>query len=208
MASLKLIDTKGADKGSVEGSDSIFDAQSNAPLVKEVVVALQANKRQGTHKVKGRSEVSGGGAKPFNQKGTGRARQGTIREPQMRGGGTVHGPRPRSYRQDVSTRSRRQALCIALSERNRGERLNVLTGLQIDAPKTKPFAQMVASVAPEGRKTLIVTAGHDKNLLLSARNIARVQVRTVEDVNALDVLNAVRVIVQEEALPKLEERLS
>lgn len=208
MASLKLIDTKGADKGSIEGSDSIFNAEANPTLVKEVVVALLANKRQGNHKVKGRSEVSGGGAKPFNQKGTGRARQGTIREPQMRGGGIVHGPTPRSYRQAVPTRTRRQALRIALSERTRGERLNVLTGLQVEAPKTKPFAQMIGCVAPEGRKTLIVTAGYDNNLLLSARNLNRVQIRTVEDVNALDVLNAVRIIVQEEALPKLEERLS
>jgi len=208
MASLNIIGIDGAGLGSVEASDKVFDAELNEPLVHQVVVALLANRRQGTHKTKNRSDVSGGGVKPFRQKGTGRARQGSIREPHMRGGGTVHGPRPRDYRKDVSVQVRRKALCIALSDRARNERLVVLKGLQIESPKTKPFAQMLEAVSPEGRKTLIVTSGHDENVLLSARNLEKVTVRSAAELNALDVVGAVRILVQEDAISKLEERLA
>lgn len=208
MASLKTVDMSGAEQGVVEAKDAVFAAPANEALVHDVVVGLQAAKRQGTHKTKTRAMVSGGGVKPFRQKGTGRARQGSSREPHMRGGGTIFGPVPRDYRQDVSVRFKRQALCCVLSERVRGDRLSVLKGFSVQGPKTKPFAEMIGRVAPEGRKTLIVTAGNDKNALLSSRNISRVTLRTAADVNALDVLNAVRVVVQEEALAQLEERLS
>jgi len=208
MASLKVVNMEGADVGALDATESVFAAPLNEAMVHDVVVGLLANKRQGTHKTKTRGEVSGGGIKPFRQKGTGRARQGSIREPHMRGGGTIFGPVPRDYRQNLPVRMKRQALCCALSERVRGERLSVVRGLAIEKPKTKPFAQMVAKVAPEGRKTLIVTAGMDENLLLSARNLSRVTVRTAADLNVLDVLRAVRIVVQEEAVAQLEERLS
>ncbi len=208
MASLKLVDMQGVEQGAVEASDKVFAAEANEPLVHEVMLALRNAMHQGTHKTKTRKEVQGGGAKPFRQKGTGRARQGSSREPQMRGGGTVHGPNPRSYRQKVPVRTRRQALCCTLSARAQSERLCVLKGFDISAPKTKPFAAMLDKVAPEMRKTLVVTAGLDQNVSLSARNIPRITLRTAADVNALDVLGAVRVIVQEEALRVLEERLS
>ncbi len=208
MASLKLINMEGADQGVVEASDAVFAVDPNEALVHAVIVALQNAKRQGTHKTKERNEISGGGAKPFRQKGTGRARQGSIREPQMRGGGTVFGPRPHGYRQNVPVRFRRQALCCVLSDRARTERVSVIQGLRLEAPKTKPFAQFINTAAPEGRKTLVVTAGVDENLTLSSRNMARVTLRTAADLNALDVLNAARVLVQEEALKQLEERLS
>jgi len=208
MASLKVVNMEGADLGALEAAEAVFAAAANEPMVHGVVVGLLANKRQGTHDTKTRGEVSGGGAKPFRQKGTGRARQGSSREPHMRGGGTIFGPHPRDYRQNLPVRVKRQALCCALSERVRGDRLSVLRGLAIDKPKTKPFAQMVGKVAPEGRKTLIVTAGMDENLLLSARNLPRVTVRTAADLNVLDVLRAVRIVVQEEAVAQLEERLS
>lgn len=208
MASLKLIDVNGNDKGVVEASDRVFDVEVNDALVHEVAVALASARHTGLHKTKTRREVSGGGVKPFRQKGTGRARQGSIREPQMRGGGTVFGPQVRSYRQSVSPRLRRQALCCVLSDRFRSDRLAVLSGMQVTEPKTKPFAQMLSKVSPEGRKTLVVTVGTDKNVLLSSRNIPQVTIRTASDVNAEDVLRAVRVLVQEEALAQLEERLS
>ncbi|MBI3118046.1 MAG: 50S ribosomal protein L4, partial [Candidatus Hydrogenedentes bacterium] len=149
-----------------------------------------------------------GGAKPFRQKGTGRARQGTNRAPQMRGGATVFGPVPRSYRHNISVRAKRQALCSLLSDRLRHEKLSVVSGLALERPKTKPFAEMVDKLAPEGRKTLVITVGQDKNLLLSSRNIPHVLVRTAADVNALDVAGALRVVLQEEAIAPLEERLS
>jgi large subunit ribosomal protein L4 len=208
MASLKILNIQGDDKGTVDANDAVFDVEENAGLVKEVVVALQNAKHQGTHKVKTRREVRGGGAKPFRQKGTGRARQGSSREPQMRGGGTTHGPVPRSYRQNVPKQIRRQALCCVLSSRARNERLTILQGLAFDAVKTKPVAEMVSKVSKEGRRTLLVTADYDKNLLLSSRNIGHVTVRTAAEVNTLDVMLAARVFVQEEALSKLEERLS
>jgi len=215
MASAPIFDMKGGQLGALDLSDTVFGVEANEQVVKDVVVALQANARQGTHSVKGRNDVSGGGVKPFRQKGTGRARQGTIRAPQMRGGGSVHGPQPRSYRKAVSSRSRKQALCCALSERVRGEKLSVVRGLAIDAPKTKPFAAMMTTLAPRTaedrgmpRKSLLVTAEHDDRVVLSMRNIPTVMVRTAMDVNALDILLACRVLVQEEAVAKLEERLS
>lgn len=208
MASLSIIDTQGAAQGTVDVSDSIFAAEINEGVVHQVVTSQQAAMRQGTHKVKNRSAVSGGGAKPFRQKGTGRARQGTSRSPQQRSGGTVFGPTPRSYRKDVPKKLRRMALCSALTSRTQDERLHVLKGMSVDGPKTKPFAAMVDAIAPEGRKTLIVTSEFDRNVLLSARNLPRVAVCTADEVNVVDVLTAVRVFVQEEALGRLQERLS
>lgn len=208
MASLTVVNTQGAEVGSVNASDAVFNVEPNVGLIHEVVIAFQANQRQGTHKAKVRSEVSGGGVKPFRQKGTGRARQGSIREPQMKGGGTVHGPVPRDYRQYVTPVVRRKALSMALTDRVRDAKLSVLQGLKLGAPKTKDFNTMLDKVAAEGRKTLLITPEYDETVLLSSRNIPRVTVRTAADVNAVDVLDAVRVIVQEEALPKLEERLS
>ena len=208
MASLKVYNTEGLEQSSLEASDQVFDAPENMSLVQNAVVALQSAKRQGTHKTKTRADVSGGGAKPFRQKGTGRARQGSSREPHMRGGGVIFGPVPRSYRQKVPTRVRRQALCCALSARVRADRLSVVSGLQVEAPKTKPLAAMISKLAPEGRKTLLVTSAIDQNVILSTRNIPRLTVRTAADVNVLDVLSAQRVVVAEGAVAKLEERLS
>jgi large subunit ribosomal protein L4 len=215
MASAKIIDTNGADHGSLELSDDVFGVVANETVVKEAVVALQANKRQGTVKCKGRSEVNHSTVKPFRQKGTGRARQGMTGVPHHKGGGKANGPQPRVHRQSVTTRLRRQALCCALSERVRGERLSVLRGLAVSAPKTKPFAAMMEKLAgrrDEDRgmphKSLLVTADKDDNVLLASRNLGKVLVRTAADVNVLDVLLAGRVLVTEEAIAKLQERLS
>ncbi len=208
MATLTTVNTQGAVTGHVVGSDHIFDVDANTGLIHDVVVAFQANQRQGTHKTKTRDEVSGGGVKPFRQKGTGRARQGSIREPQMKGGGTVHGPVPRDYRQYITPVVKRKALCMALTDRVRDAKLSVLQGLSFGAPKTKEFALILGKVSTDERTTLLITPDRDANVLLSSRNIPRVTVRCAADVNAYDVLGAVRVIVQEEALAQLEERLS
>lgn len=208
MASMKIKDMAGSDQGELEVSENVFAVAPNDVVLHDVVVALRNSKRQGTHKVKTRSEVSGGGQKPFRQKGTGRARQGSIREPHMRGGGSVFGPQPRSYRQKVPTRMRRQALCYALSARLREDRILAISNLSCEAPKSKTIADMVNSAIEAPRKTLLVLADNDKNVLLSARNIPRVEVRTASDVNALDVLLATNILVQQEAIAKLEERLS
>jgi large subunit ribosomal protein L4 len=207
MAIAKVYTMDGRELGPIELNDTIFDREMNHTLVRDVAVALRNAKRQGNAETKVRSEVSGGGKKPYRQKGSGNARHGSTREPQMRGGGVVFGPHKRSYRQAVPVRSKRQALCCLLSDRVRTEALCVLDALEIKAPKTKPFVEMLGLVAPEGRKTLFVTAEVDKNVMLSSRNIPKVRICTASDLNALDVLDAVRVVVVRDALPKLEERL-
>lgn len=208
MASVKRFNMDGGELGVLELNDAVFGVPMNALMTHDVVVALRNAKRQGTHQTKERGDVRGGGIKPFRQKGTGRARQGSSREPQMKGGGTVFGPHPRSYRQNVPAAFRRQALACALSDRVRGGALCVLDALTIGAPKTKTMVSLVSKLAPEGRRTLIVTAAPHRNALLSARNLSGVALRTASDLNALDVLGATRVVVVEDALPTLEQRLS
>ena len=169
---------------------------------------MQNNKRQGNHETKTRTEVRGGGKKPYKQKGTGSARHGSSREPLMRGGGVVWGPHKRSYRQEIPVSFRRKALAGVLSDRVRNDQLCVLEAIDCEQAKTKPFAQLVGKLSPKGRKTLVVTAAADKNALLSARNLTRVTMITATDVNALDVLGAQRVVVLKDAIAKLEERLA
>ena len=207
MATAKVYTMDGRELAPIELNDAVFNVDMNQPLVHDVAVALMNAKRQGNAETRTRAEVSGGGKKPYRQKGTGNARHGSTREPQMRGGGTVWGPHKRSYRQNVPLRSRRQAVCCVLSDRVRNEALCVLDALAFEAPKTKAFADVLGLIAPDGRKTLFVTETTDKNVLLSSRNLQKVKVRTAADVNALDLLDAVRVVIVRDALPKLEERL-
>jgi len=208
MVTLRVVNMQGAEQAPIEASSAVFDVEVSDTLLHDVVVGLQANKRQGTHKTKTRGEVSGGGAKPFRQKGTGRARRGSSREPGLKGGGVVFGPVPRSYRTSLTVGMKRQALCGVLSNRVKAERLCVLSGLTFDAPKTKAFAEMVEAIDADARRTLFVVAEHNPVVLLSSRNIPNVAVRTASDLNVLDVLNATRIVLQQEALPKLEERLA
>lgn len=207
MASVKVYGMDGAEQGTIDLNAAVFEVEFNDALVHDVIVALQAAKRQGNHETKTRREVRGGGKKPFRQKGTGRARQGSSREPQMRGGGTVFGPHKRSYRQSVPLSMRRKALCCALSDRVRLEQFSVLEKLVCDVTKTKPMAAMMAKLSPEGRKTLVVTGDVDSKVTLSMRNLTKVTLRKASDVNALDVLHANRVVVVKDALATLEERL-
>lgn len=208
MASAKLFKSDGSEGAKLKLNEAVFDVEINEPLVHQVATALLNNRRQGNAETKTRREVRGGGRKPYRQKGTGNARHGSIREPQMRGGGSVFGPHKRSYRQNVPIRMKRKALCCVLTDRVRNEALCVLDGFAIDTPKTKPVAELVAKLAPEGRRILLVAPERDANLLASAGNIGQLTVRTAADLNALDVLNARRVIVLKDALTKLEERLA
>jgi len=199
---------EGQELGQVELNDAVFGVDMNPSLVHEVAKALMTARRQGNAETKTRKYVSGGGIKPFRQKGTGRARQGSTREPQMKGGGTVWGPHKRSYRQDVPLRVRRQALRCMLSDRVRSDSVCVLDRLAFETPKTRNFAAMLDLIAPDRRRTLFVTAGSDKNVQLSARNLQKVAVCTAADLNALDVLNATRIVLVRDAITKLEERLT
>jgi large subunit ribosomal protein L4 len=208
MPLVKIYTMDGAEAGTVVLSEAVFGVEPNPTVIHDVVLALQAAKRQGNAETKTRKDVSGGGKKPYRQKGTGNARHGSSREPQMRHGGIVFGPHKRSYRHNIPVAIKRKALCCALSDRVRSETLCVLDTLEYPKPKTKPFAQMVGKLSPDGKSTLFVTADVDRSAVLSARNLPRVRVTTVGELNTLDVLNAVRVVVVREAVAKLEARLS
>lgn len=207
MASAKVFKMDGSEAGTLDLDAGIFEVEPNATLVHEVVVGLRNAQRQGNASTKNRTEVRGGGKKPYRQKGTGSARHGSSREPQMRGGGVAWGPKKRSYKQKVPTAFRRKALCCVLSDRVRSDALYVLDSLTCDQPKTKPFADMVGKLSPDGKKTLFVTVETDDNVALSARNLKRVGLKTASDLNALDVLKYGRVVVVRDAVAKLEERL-
>lgn len=208
MASVTVLSMDGKEVETMELNDLIFDVRLNTTMVHQVALGYIDAKREGNAETKTRKEVRGGGRKPFRQKGTGNARQGSSREPQMRGGGTVFGPHKRSYRKKTPVRFKRTALRCMLSDRLRGDALNVLDNLDYETTKTKAFIEMLAKIDPEGRKTLFVTAGVNANVLQSASNLAKVTVRTASDVNAYDVLDAQKVFIVKDAVAALEERLS
>ena len=186
-ATIDVVDLKGKKTGSVDLPAELFDVAANVPLIHQVVVAQLAAARQGTHKVKSRGEVSGAGRKPFKQKGTGRARQGSIRAPHMTGGGIVHGPVPRSYAQRTPKKMIAAALLGALSDRARGSRIFAVEAFASDAPKTSVAAAFLSTVTA-GKNQLIVTAKGDELTLKAVRNIPSVHVITYDQLNAYDVL--------------------
>ncbi|MCX7523209.1 50S ribosomal protein L4 [Microbacterium sp. STN6] len=187
-ATLDIVDAQGKKAGSVELPAELFDAQTNIPLIHQVVVAQLAAARQGTHSTKGRGEVSGAGRKPFKQKGTGRARQGSIRAPQMTGGGIVHGPTPRSYDQRTPKKMIAAALRGALSDRARGGRVHVVSALATgETPSTKATLELLSSVA-SSKHVLVVIERSDEIGRKSVRNIPTVHVLPADQLNAYDVL--------------------
>ena len=189
---------------SVEVLDDVFDAPMNAALLHQVMVGQLANKRQGTAKVKTRSEVAGGGAKPRPQKYTGRARQGTIRSPLWRGGGVVFGPTPRSYRQRTPKRMKRQALKIVLSDKAREQQLVVVDELQLADARTKQLMQALKALEVDS-PVLLVGSEIDHAIVRAARNIPRVRTLPVEQLNVVDVLNTKNVVMTVDAVRKAEE---
>jgi large subunit ribosomal protein L4 len=207
MPKVALYNQAGASVGEVELADAVFGIEPNNSVLFDAIVMQRASQRQGTAKVKGRSEVAGGGRKPWRQKGTGRARQGSIRSPQWRGGGIVFGPTPRSYSYKLPKKVRRLAIKSALSSKVLENELLVLEGLAFDAPKTKEMTSVLKGLEIN-RKALIVTADADENVALSARNIPGVTVVTVTGVNVLDVVNHDKVIFTKDAVQKLEEVLA
>ena len=188
MTSLDVLDAKGKKTGSVDLPASVFDVQTNVPLIHQVVTAQLAAARQGTHKTKGRGEVSGSGRKPFKQKGTGRARQGSIRAPQHTGGGMVHSLEPRDYSQRTPKKMIAAALLGILSDRARGERLHVVESFGLDsAPSTKTAIELLDAVATS-KNVLIVLEREDDLSYLSVRNLKTVHVLPYDQLNAYDVL--------------------
>jgi large subunit ribosomal protein L4 len=182
-----VLDAKGAKAGTVELPSEIFDVVANVPLIHQVVVAQLAAARQGTHKVKGRGEVSGAGRKPFKQKGTGRARQGSIRAPQMTGGGIVHGPTPRNYAQRTPKKMIAAALLGALSDRARGARVHVVESFVADVVSTKTALTLLSGISTS-KHVLVVIERDDELTRKSVRNVDEVHVITWDQLNAYDVL--------------------
>ncbi|WP_392507346.1 50S ribosomal protein L4 [Naumannella halotolerans] len=197
-----VVDLSGGKVGTATLPGSIFDTQTNIPLIHQVVVAQLAAARQGTHDTKTRGEVRGGGAKPWRQKGTGRARQGSRRAPQWTGGGVVHGPTPRNYAQRTPKKMVAAALRGVLSDRARDNLVFVVSGLSSDAPRTKEALGLVRTVAPQG-KVLVALAREEENAYLSLRNVTDVHVIAVDQLNAYDVLVGDSLILTEAALAQL-----
>lgn len=205
MANLKVMDQNGKDSGEVTLNDKVFGIEPNDNVVFEAIIRQRAGKRQGTSKVKNRSAVRGGGKKPWRQKGTGRARQGSIRAPQWRGGGTVFGPTPRSYAYTMPRKQRRLAIKSVLSQKLIDNDLIVLDKLTMSAPKTKELVSMLNSLNADG-KVLIVT--DDNNVQLSVRNLAKVKAVPVNGLNVEDAVNYGKLILSQDAVKKIEEVLA
>ena len=206
MTKVAVLSQTGSSVGEIELNEAIFGIEPNEAVLFDAVIAQRASLRQGNHKVKNRSEVAGGGRKPWRQKGTGRARQGSIRSPQWRGGGVVFGPTPRSYSFKMPKKVRRLALKSALSTKVAEESFVVLDALTLAAPKTKDFTQLLKDLSIE-KKALFVTADLDENVALSARNIPGVTVITAAGINVLDLLGNDKVVFTKSAVEKIEEVL-
>jgi len=185
---LDVVKADGKKAGSVQLPAALFDVKTNIPLIHQVVVAQRAAARQGTHSTKRRGEVSGAGRKPFKQKGTGNARQGSIRAPHMTGGGIVHGPKPRDYAQRTPKKMIAAALLGSLSDRARGGRLHIVDSFAIEgAPSTKAASAVLANLAPT-KNVMVVITRDDETSILSVRNLAYVHVLYSDQLNAYDVL--------------------
>jgi len=204
MPKVALYNVSGSQVGEVELSDSVFGIEPHVHVLNEAVLMQRASLRLGTHKVKGRSEVRGGGRKPWKQKGTGRARQGSIRAPQWKGGGVVFGPTPRSYSYKLPKKVRRLAIKSALSSKVVANEIIVLDQLQLAQPKTKEFAAILGNLKVD-RKALVVTAGYEENVALSARNIPGIKFVVAEGINVLDVMVYDKLIITKDAVQKVEE---
>lgn len=209
MATIDVINQKGEAVGTIELNDAVFAIEPNQQALYDAIIMQQAGKRQGTAATKGRSQVRGGGRKPYRQKGTGRARQGSIRAAQYRGGGTVFGAVPRDYSYRINKKVRRLALKSALSEKLAADALGVMNAIVLDAPKTKEFAAIVEAInAP--KKTLFVV-GMDEdadNAYLSVRNLPNMSMTNSQGINVYDLVNANKLILTETAVKEIEEALA
>ncbi|HFI0464282.1 TPA: 50S ribosomal protein L4 [Streptococcus suis] len=207
MPKVTLFKQDGSTAGEVTLNEAVFGIEPNEGVIFDAVIMQRASLRQGTHAVKNRSAVRGGGRKPWRQKGTGRARQGSTRSPQWVGGGTVFGPTPRSYSYKLPKKVRRLALQSVLSQKVLEGKLIVVDSLAFDAPKTKEFKQFLNNVNVDA-KTLLVLEGDNTNTFYSARNLNNVKVIDDNNVNVLDVLNHDTLIITQAALSTVEEALA
>ena len=203
MATVSVYNMEGKEVGTMDLNDAVFGVEVNEHLVHMAVVAQLANKRQGTQKAKTRSEVSGGGRKPWRQKGTGHARQGSIRAPQWKGGGVVFAPVPRDYSFKLNKKEKRAALKSVLTSRVQDNKLIVLDELKLDAIKTKEFKKVMDNL--KVGKAMVVIDGQDENVILSARNLPTVNTAMAENINVYDILKGDTLVLTKDAVAKIEE---
>ena len=203
MANVSVYNIEGKEVGSIELNDAVFGVEVNEHLVHMAVVNQLANNRQETQSAKTRSEVSGGGRKPWRQKGTGHARQGSTRSPQWTGGGVVFAPKPRDYSFKMNKKEKRIALLSALSSKVADNKIVVLDAFNLDEVKTKKFAEVMSNLKVD--KALVVIEGENKNVVLSGRNIPTVKVSATNEINTYDVLKYETLVVTKAAVEKLEE---
>ncbi|WP_346915905.1 50S ribosomal protein L4 [Clostridium sp.] len=203
MPTVKVYNTEKKEVGEIQLNDSIFGVEVSVEAMHQVVLAQLANKRQGTQSAKTRAEVRGGGIKPWRQKGTGRARQGSIRAPQWIHGGIVFAPKPRDYRVSVPKSMRRVAMKSALTSKVQDNEMIVLESLAFDAPKTKEMVKVLNAF--ETKKTLIVVAESNENVYKSARNIPGIAVVPVNNINVYDILKYENLMITKDAVSKIEE---
>lgn len=203
MANVSVLNMEGKEVGTIELSDAVFGVEVNEHLLHMAVVQHLANKRQGTQKAKTRSEVRGGGKKPWRQKGTGHARQGSTRAPQWTGGGVVFAPVPRDYSFKMNKKEKRGALKSALTSRVNENKLIVVDELKLDAIKTKDFVTVMNNIKAD--KALVVLDGENQNVVLSARNIPDVRTAFVNTINVYDILKYNTLVLTKEAVAKIEE---
>ena len=204
MANVSVYNMEGKEVGTIELNDAVFGVTVKEHLVHMAVVQQLANNRQGTQKAKTRSEVSGGGRKPWRQKGTGHARQGSTRAPQWTGGGVVFAPVPRDYSFKMNKKEKRVALKSALSDKVANGKLVVVDALTFDAPKTKEFAKVMANLNVND-KALVVLNDNDANVVLSAKNIPTVKTGLTNTINVYDIVNAKTLVLTQDAVKTIEE---
>jgi large subunit ribosomal protein L4 len=207
MATANVVDQQGALTGSLDLAPEVFEANVNEALMHQALVRQLANARQGTSDTKNRSEVRGGGRKPYRQKGTGRARQGSIRAPQWEGGGVVFGPTPRSYAQDMPRKQRRLALRSALTAKAQDGALTVLESFELEEPRTRAVVDLLESLNA-GKRVLLVLGSHNEVLERSARNVPYVQVILASNLNVRDLLVAETVLITRDAVEHVTEVLA
>jgi len=200
--------TEGKVVGQVELDDRVFNVKINDVLIYKLIKTANANLRQGTASTKERSLIRGGGAKPWRQKGTGRARAGTSRSPIWTGGGTVFGPHPRSYAFSLPKKVRKSAIRMVLTSKLREDKLTVLDKIDIEAPKTKLFAEMMKNLGVQDQKTLFLIPEKNSDLTRASRNLFKTLVLPSEGINVYDLLRFERLTILKDALPKISERLS
>ncbi len=203
MANVSVYNMEGKEVGKMDLNDAVFGVEVNEHLVHMAVVAQLANKRQGTQKAKTRSEVSGGGRKPWRQKGTGHARQGSTRSPQWTGGGVVFAPTPRDYTIRLNKKERRAALKSALTSKVQDGNLIVVDELKFDEIKTKAFKTVMDNLQVENG--LVVLADNDANIVMSARNLSKIDTALTNTINVYDVMKAKKVVLTKDSVAKLEE---